>query len=156
MASFTGEFEVTMDEKGRIQLPVMLRKQIPADSLDTFMINMGFEGCLNLFPYYEWKKEKEVLDQKSLYDDEARAFARFFNFRSAILKMDGQYRLLLPKPLLEEAGIRKDIVLSAFGNRIEVWAAEKYRDAAVLTNERYAELAKKVMVKNQPEQVKED
>lgn len=149
MNSFLGEYECTIDVKGRIMLPTGLQKQLPAAAKKRFVINRGFEKCLVLYPKNEWEKETTELNKLNLYVKENRDFIRAFHNGATELVLDGTNRLLLPKPLLQFASIEKDLVLFAFKNRIEVWSKEKYKQTMKINNEDFAALAEKVMGKNQ-------
>lgn len=149
MNSFLGEYECTVDAKGRIMLPIGLQKQLPAAAKKRFVINRGFEKCLVLYPKNEWEKETSELNKLNLYVKENRDFVRAFHNGATELVLDGTNRLLLPKPLLQFASIEKDLVLFAFKNRIEVWSKDKYKQAMKINNEDFAALAEKVMGKNQ-------
>jgi MraZ protein len=145
MTNLHGEFECRIDEKGRIILPIGLKKQIPPKAQDKFMMNRGFEGCLNLFPLNEWETESEKVNQLNHYNIENRLFIRNFNRGATEVSLDGSNRILIPKLLLDHAHIEKDVILTAYSNRIEVWAKEEYDKRVDLTEEEYAKLGEKVM-----------
>ena len=145
MTNLHGEFECRIDEKGRIIVPIGLKKQIPPKAQDKFMINRGFEGCLNIFPMNEWKTESEKVNQLNHYNIENRLFIRNFNKGAAEVALDGSNRILIPRLLLDHAHIEKDVILTAYSNRIEVWAKEEYEKHVDLTEAEYAKLGEKVM-----------
>ena len=145
MTNLHGEFECRIDEKGRIIIPAGLMKQISPKAQDKFMINRGFEGCLNLFPMNEWETESEKVNQLNQYIIENRVFIRNFNKGATEVTLDGSTRILIPKLLLDHAHVEKDVILTAFSNRIEVWAKQEYDKHVDLTEEEYAKLGEKVM-----------
>lgn len=149
MASLIGEFECKLDIKSRVMLPANLKKQFAAEDQFSFVINRGFEKCLVLYPLSEWKKISEELRGKlSLYTRKNREFVRYF-FRGATeLSVDTNNRILLPKNLLEYAGIDREIVLFAFFNRVEIWAKELYGNILTDEPEDFSDLAEEVMGKN--------
>lgn len=146
MSNLQGEFECRIDEKGRIIIPIALKKQLSPDAEEKFMINRGFEGCLNLFPMNEWRLESERIRKLNYYDPESRKFIRNLNKGATEVVMDGSNRILIPKILLDHAHIEKDVILSASFNRIEMWGKEEYGKQVDLNEEEFAKLAKKVMV----------
>lgn len=147
MTSLIGEFECKLDPKGRIMLPTALKKQIPEAAGNCFVINRGFEKCLVLYPKHEWDIISKEINQLNLYNQKNREFVRYF-FRGATeLTLDNTARLLLPKKLLEYAGIDKDLVLFAFSNRIEVWSKDLYDNLMTDEPEDFANLADEVMGK---------
>ena len=109
------------------------------------MISRGFEGCLNIFPMNEWEIESEKVNQLNLYNPDNRRFIRNFRKGATIAVLDGSNRILIPKLLLDHAHIEKDVILTAYSNRIEVWAKEEYEKHVDLTEEEYSKLGEKVM-----------
>ncbi len=145
MKSLIGEFDCTLDSKGRFIMPQALRKQIPQEAGDKFVINRGFEKCLVMYPFNEWEKISEEINKLNPYVQQNRDFIRYF-FRGAIeLSLDASSRLLLPKRLLDYAGISKDIVLFAHTNKVEIWSEELYNNIMDSEPENFADLAEKVM-----------
>lgn len=148
MTNLIGEFECKIDEKGRLIIPAALKKQLPPEAEDKFVINRGFEKCLVLYPRNEWKIISDEINQLNLYNKKNRDFVRYF-FRGATeLALDNNGRILVPKSLLDYAGINKDIVLFAYSNRIEMWAKEAYDNLLSDEPEDFATLAEEVMGKN--------
>ncbi len=128
-----GEYECKLDQKGRVILPSNLKKQISPEAKDMFVINRGFENCLVLYPMNEWTAISEEINQLNLYNRKNRNFARYFYRGATELTLDASSRLLLPKSLMNYAGIEKVVILFAFSNRIEVWSKDKYEQ--LMTNE---------------------
>lgn len=149
MTLLHGEYECRIDDKGRIILPAGLKKQLPPEAQERFVINRGFENCLTLYPMNEWKEVSGDVNQLNLFIKNHRIFARNFNRGATELQLDASNRVLIPKTLLEYARIKKDLILSAFSNRIEVWAKEEYEQHLKMSDEEYSDLAEKVMGKLQ-------
>ena len=147
MANLVGEYECRIDDKGRIILPAGLKKQIPQEAQDRFVINRGFESCLALYPMNEWKRISDEVNRLNLYNRKNRNFVRYFYRGASELVLDSSNRLLLPKTLLGYAGIQRDVILFAFSNRIEVWAKDKYENLMTVEPEDFALLAEEVMDK---------
>lgn len=145
MSGFLGEIECKIDLKGRLAMPVRFAKQMPAENNSGFVVNRGIEKCLTLYTLPEWDrvtKELEVLNQ---YDAEQRLFLRQF-FRGATEVMyDANNRLLLPKRLMDYAGIESDVILLGYFNRIEIWATQIYDEVMEIDAARYAALAGNIM-----------
>ncbi|MFH1004739.1 MAG: division/cell wall cluster transcriptional repressor MraZ [Bacteroidota bacterium] len=146
MAGFTGEFECTADTKCRVLFPIVLRKQLSPDAMERFVINRGFEKHLNLYPLNEWNIITAEMSKLNLFVKENRDFYRKFHNGATELFLDGQGRILFPRLLMNYAGIRKDAVLYAFANRIEVWSKHEF-DKMIGDKKNYAALAEKVMGK---------
>ena len=156
MTNLIGEFEVSMDYKGRIMLPAALKRQISPEAMDWFVINRGFESCLVIYPMDVWKVIRKEVDQLNLYVIENRVFIRNFYNGATEVQLDGSCRLLLPKKLLDHGSIVKDIILFAYSNRIEIWAKDKYDDMMKNGPVDIAALAEKVMGKSQKPDKSED
>ena len=150
MTQFLGEFECKLDAKGRLMLPSALRKQVSPEAQEKFVVNRGFENCLALYPLNEWQKISAEVNRLNMYVKKNREFARYFYRGATELELDAAGRLLIPKRLLEYAVADKDIILSAFANKIEVWSKEKFE--SVLNDEPadFASLAEEVMGKLNP------
>ena len=148
MSQFHGEFDCKLDPKGRLMMPTSLRKQLPTEAQEKFMINRGFEKCLVLYPMNEWIKIVEDVNQLNDFIKRNREFSRYFHRGATELELDNTGRILLPKRLLEFAGIDKEIVLSARNNKIEIWAPDKYEALFNDEPEGYSSLAEETMGQN--------
>jgi MraZ protein len=145
MKSFMGEFECRLDSKYRIVLPSALKKQLPLEAEGRFVVNRGFEKHLVLYPFNEWEIITAELRRLNLYVKKNRDFVRYFHRGATELALDGSGRLLLPKRLLDYAGIREDIILLAYSNRIECWDRELYDQLLDTEPEDFARLAEEIM-----------
>jgi len=128
MISFLGEYEVTLDAKGRFSLPAGFRKQLPEGTLETFVINRGFEDCLSLHPLSSWNLLTEKINRLNDFNPKVREFKRLFLNGATQVEADSAGRILLPKPLQDYAHMNKDIIFSAQGNKIELWDKETYHN----------------------------
>jgi MraZ protein len=147
MTILHGEYECRIDEKGRIIIPAGLKKQLPVEAQEKFVINRGIEHCLTMYPMNEWMEVSRDVNKVDLFTKDDRRFARKFNAGATDLQLDASNRVLIPRSLLEYARIDKDLILSAFSNRIEVWSKEEYEEHLKMTEEEYSNLAEKVMGK---------
>jgi len=145
MANFLGEFECKLDAKSRIALPSALRKQIPPAADNKLVVNRGFEKHLTLYPSNEWEIISGQINRLNQFVKKNREFARYFYRGATEVTLDGQGRVLLPKRLVSYAGIKEDVILLAYANRIECWDMELYD--SVLENEPddFARLAEEIM-----------
>ncbi len=126
MAGLIGEYDCKLDEKGRFLLPSNLRKQLDPSDQDKFVLNRGFEGCVVLYPQSEWDKETALISKLNLYVAKNRMFFRQFHNGATAISVDNTGRILVPKSLKTFASIKKEVVLFAYANRIEIWAKDKY------------------------------
>ena len=146
MIGFIGEYESTIDAKGRFLLPAGFKKQLPEVEAVGFVINRGFEKCLTLYPLQSWTPIYEEISQLSDFNPKVREFRRYFLNGAIQLELDSAGRLLIPKSLMEHASLEKDIVLVSAVNKIEIWDKNKYQQLfASFSPEAFSDLADEVM-----------
>ena len=126
-------------------LPSGLKKQLDPSAEERFVINRGFEGCLVLYPLNEWTAITAQLESLNLFVARNRRFYRQFHNGATPLNLDGNARLLLPKPLMTFAEISKEVILFAYSNRIEVWDKARYEAVMSEDLDDFADLAEEVM-----------
>lgn len=145
MAHFLGEFDCKLDAKGRMMIPANLKKQLPEAEREGLVINRGFEKHLVIYTKKEWDKIVEELSGLNQYEKRNREFIRYFTRGATELSLDSANRVLLPKSLLDYAGVESEVVLSCQFNKIELWSKEAYD--AQLDNEpdNFSDLAEEVM-----------
>ena len=121
---FMGEYNHTIDAKGRLIVPSKFREQLG----DEFVVTKGLDGCLFVYENTEWKALEEKLHALPLTNANARKFSRFFLAGATTCEVDKQGRVLLPAVLREHAGIEKEAVLAGVLNRVEIWSKERYQE----------------------------
>ena len=119
---FMGEYNHTVDAKGRLIVPSKFREQLG----DEFVVTKGLDGCLFDYENTEWKALEEKLHALPLTNANARKFSRFFLAGASTCEVDKQGRILLPAVLREFAAIDKDAVLVGVGSRIEIWSRDAW------------------------------
>ena len=148
MIGFLGEFEVTLDAKGRFLLPAGFKKQLPEDEGSRFVINRGFEKCLALYPVQNWEPLFDDISKLNDFDPRVREFRRYFLNGATFVEPDTAGRLLVPPNLKDHAGLEKDIVLVAAVNKIEIWDSNKYKQLfESFSPDTFSNLANEVMNK---------
>ncbi|HEX6333848.1 MAG TPA: division/cell wall cluster transcriptional repressor MraZ [Flavisolibacter sp.] len=148
MTGFLGEFESTLDPKGRFLLPAGLKRQLPEGENTRFVINRGFEKCLSLYPRQSWDPLYSKISTLNDFDPDARNFRRVFLNGATEVELDSAGRLLVPPNLKEYADLGKDIILAAAGDKIEIWSKENYQKFfESYSPEDFSKLARQVMVK---------
>ena len=147
MISFLGEYEATLDSKGRFLLPAGLKRQIPDGESTRFVINRGFEKCLTLYPMQSWQPLYDQISTLNDFDPKVREFRRYFLNGAIVVEPDAAGRLLVPQNLKDYAGLGKDIVLAAAVNKIEIWDKESYQKFfESYSPDDFSSLAQSVMV----------
>lgn len=127
---FMGEYNHTVDEKGRLIIPSKLRDGLGSE----FVITKGLDGCLFAYENTEWKAFEEKLQKLPLTSKDSRTFVRFMLGGAQSVELDKQGRVLLPQPLRNFAGIDKDVTLVGMANRVEIWSKDKYEEVASVDN----------------------
>lgn len=145
MSHFLGEFDCKLDAKGRMMVPSSLKKQLPEAEREGLVINRGFEKHLVIYTKKEWDTITEELSKLNVYEKKSREFIRYFTRGATDLTLDSANRILLPKVLMDYAGITTEVVLSCVLNKIEVWAKEAYDNQLDSEPENFANLAEEVM-----------
>ncbi|BAK46227.1 MAG: division/cell wall cluster transcriptional repressor MraZ [Lachnospiraceae bacterium] len=119
---FMGQYNHTIDPKGRLIVPAKFRDQLG----DEFVMTKGLDHCLYVYPMSEWEQIEEHFNEIITTGKEARKFSRFFFAGAASCEVDKQGRVLIPGVLREFAGLKKDTVLAGVRNRIEIWDADRW------------------------------
>ena len=112
-----GEYEHSLDTKGRLIMPAKLR----IDMGDKFIVTKGLDGCLFAFSQNEWLNFESKLKALPLSDKNARNFVRFFLSGATECELDKQGRFLIPANLRTATNLDKDTVIIGVGTRLEIW-----------------------------------
>ena len=128
-----GEYEHTLDAKGRVSMPAKLRR----DMGEAFIVTKGLDGCLFVFSLEEWMNFETKLKSLPLSDKNARNFVRFFLAGATECELDKQGRFLIPANLRKEAKLEKDAVIIGVGTRLEIWNKDVWmkKDEEILADE---------------------
>lgn len=118
-----GEYEHSLDVKGRLIMPAKLREDIG----EKFIVTKGLDGCLFGFSQTEWSNFEEKLKTLPLTNRNARDFVRFFLSGAIECEIDKQGRFLIAANLREYAGLEKEAVIIGIGTRIEIWNKDKWK-----------------------------
>ena len=112
-----GEYEHTIDAKGRLSMPSKLRR----DMGEAFIVTKGLDGCLFAFSQDEWKNFETKLKSLPLSDKNARNFVRFFLAGATECEIDKQGRFLIPSNLRQAGNLEKEAIIIGVGTRLEIW-----------------------------------
>lgn len=126
MSGLVGEYECKLDAKGRFLFPAGLRKQLDPAANEVFMVNKGFENCLTIYPMNEWDKVSAKISKLNLFKPKNRMFYRLFHQGAKQLLLDKAGRILIPTALMERIGLKKEVMLTAYNDRIEIWDRTEY------------------------------
>ena len=127
---FMGEYNHSIDAKGRVIIPSKFREKLG----DRFIVTKGRDGCLWVFPTSEWESFSEKLTSLPVARKDARNFTRFFMAGATEAETDKMGRILLPQVLRDYAKLEKDAVLIGTGTRVEIWNAQTWSDISSFDN----------------------
>lgn len=127
---FMGEYNHSIDAKGRIIVPAKFRESLG----ETFVVTQGLDNCLFVFPNEEWQAFEEKLKTLPITNKNSRMFSRFFLAGAAMVEVDKQGRILLPQTLRNFAGLEKDCVFIGVGGRVEIWDKGRWDESTSYDN----------------------
>ncbi len=119
---FMGEYQNSIDAKGRLIVPAKFREELGY----RFVMTRGLDHCLFLYSLDEWAKFEERLKTLPVADKDARAFIRNFYAGAAECEIDKQGRIVIPQNLREHAKIGKELVTIGAMNRVEIWSKNEW------------------------------
>ena len=121
---FIGEYEHSVDAKGRLIMPSKLKQDLG----ESFIVTKGLDSCLFVFSLTEWSNFEEKLKTLPLTNKNARDFVRFFLSGATECELDKQGRFLISANLRQYASLEKDVVIIGVGTRLEIWNKEKWQE----------------------------
>ncbi|MDD5557646.1 MAG: division/cell wall cluster transcriptional repressor MraZ [bacterium] len=124
---FYGEYQHTVDGKGRLTIPARLRETLRENFIDKFYITRGLDRCLFVFTPNDWKSLVAKFRDQPLTRAKAREFMRIFFAGASEVECDKQGRIMIPQNLIKWAGIQKDVVVVGLVNRLEIWDEATWR-----------------------------
>ncbi len=125
MPSFKGEYEYTIDAKGRMNIPACFRDVLPPEAKKTFVVTRGLDKCLAVYTSDVWEKFEERLRQ---LPSQARHYKRIVASQAWETKMDEQGRILIPRSLLQWAEIDSKVTIAGTLDYIELWNPEGFEE----------------------------
>ncbi len=138
---FLGQFEYSVDAKGRITIPSIFRK----DLNDTAYLTKGVERCILVYPEESWQSLCQKVANLSFTKRDAREFTRFFFANASQESIDAQGRILLPRHLREYASIDKKAIIAGAGKVIEIWSEQNWKEHMKEVEEKFGDIAEKIM-----------
>jgi MraZ protein len=139
-----GTYECKLDPKGRVKLPVALKKQL--QGVGVFVVKRSvFQPCLEVYTKEEWSLLMQKVNKLNRFKKKNNDFIRRFTAGVKVVEIDATDRMLIPKDLLGIASLDKEVVLSSAINLIEIWDKSLYEQAINDAAVDFAELAEEVM-----------
>jgi MraZ protein len=141
---FYGEYEHSLDEKGRLIIPSRIRDVMKQEGITSFIITRGLDECLFLFSTQQWRAHEERLASQPLEKSNARRFTRMFFSGAAECSPDRQGRIFIPPNLREHAHIEKDVVVIGVQSRLEIWDKASWEKFSKESKESYEQIAEEL------------
>ena len=140
---FMGEYNHTIDDKGRLIIPAKLRELLG----EKFILTRGLDNCLFIYPKNEW--ENVINKYRSLPNTkDARNFMRFFLSGATEIEVDKQGRINISNPLIDYANLKKDCVIIGVNERLEIWDKESWDNFILENEDNISEIADKLFEVN--------
>ena len=146
MTKLTGTFECKIDNKGRILLPSLLKKQLDGNLKDVFVIKRSvFQSFLELYPMAEWNNVIVKINSLNRFIKKNNDFIRIFSAGVRTLELDSSGRFLVPIDLINNSDLKKNIVMASAINIIEIWDKDNYEKSINDKNIDFVKLTEQVM-----------
>jgi MraZ protein len=137
---FIGEFQASIDDKGRVSIPAKFRPLLKAK----IVVTRGLDNSLFLYRLEEWKKLAEKLASLPISTANTRAFSRLMLAGAMDCEIDKQGRIILPAYLKEFAKINKKVIIAGLYNRIEIWSEELWTAYKIQTEQQSNAIAEQL------------
>lgn len=138
---FMGEYQHTLDDKGRVIVPSKFREGLG----ETFVMTRGLDQCLFVYPQSEWEILEAKLKSLPMTRADARSFVRFFFSGATECEIDRQGRTVIPTLLRDYAHLERDVVVLGVSNRVEIWDKGSWQTYAEGAADSFAETAEKLV-----------
>jgi MraZ protein len=150
LTGFYGQYQTTLDDKGRFALPAKLRsvKGLSDEPLldGNIILTKGLDGCLSLYPEPEWAEIQNRLASLSFTQKDFRFFSRGFYAAATVVSPDKNGRILLPSHLVAEAGLKKELLVVGVNRWVEIWNPERYQYYLQQYTRSYEEVAERLFM----------
>ena len=127
MSPFLGTDNYAVDHKGRISIPAAMRRTDRRKLVTRFVLNMGFDGCVNAYSPEDWSRMMDRMRKIPLGNATGRAFRRAFMLDAREVTVDSQGRVPIPPALIRRAALGKEAVLHGAEDHIEIWNPDRFR-----------------------------
>lgn len=137
---FIGEYRHSIDEKGRLAIPVKFRGDLESGAI----VTRGLDGCLYVYTAAEWQKLADKLSAMPMSQSNSRAFARLMLAGAMDCAIDGQGRVVLPEYLRKYANAKKNVVIAGLYNHLEIWDEKAWNAYKLKTEKDSGEIAEQL------------
>lgn len=138
---FMGEFQHSIDEKGRLIVPAKFREGLG----EKFIITRGLDNCLFVYPLSQWKVLEDKIKELPTSHADTRAFVRMFFSGAVEAEVDKQGRVVVPSHLREHARIERDVYVIGVSTKVEIWSKDSWESYASQAQQSYESIAEKII-----------
>ena len=142
---FYGEYNHSVDLKGRLIFPAKFREICKDCGIDKFFLTRGLDKCIFVFVEEEWRLQEQKFKNLSFTKQESRSFNRLFFSGAQEVIPDKQGRFIVPQYLKDYAGITRDVIVTGISNRIEIWDAKIWREFFTNSNSSFEKIAENMI-----------
>jgi len=137
---FIGEYNHSIDIKGRLAIPAKFRAKIKKGAV----VTRGLDNCLFLYTQEEWEKLANKLASLPISQANTRAFSRLMLAGAMDVKLDSHGRIVIPQYLRTFSSITKKVIIAGLFNRLEIWDEQKWNTYKLATEKNSSEIAEKI------------
>ena len=141
---FYGEYEHSIDRKGRLIIPSKFREVFKENYVERFFVTRGLDTCLFVFTEDEWKKQESRFKSLPFTSTEARKFNRIYFSGASEVACDRQGRIIVPDYLKDFAQIKRDVMIVGVSNRMEIWSKEGWQQYYKGMKDSFEQVAEKI------------
>jgi MraZ protein len=138
---FMGEFQHSIDEKGRLIVPAKFREDLG----EKFIITRGLDNCLFVYPLPQWKILEDKIKELPTSHADTRAFVRMFFSGAVEAEVDKQGRVVVPSHLREHAHMERDVYVIGVSTKVEIWSKDSWENYANQAQQSYESIAEKII-----------
>lgn len=147
MVKFIGEYKAKLDDKGRLIFPSAFKSVMGEGADLRFVVKKSlFADCLEMYTYQQWEADSETVKSRlNFFNKKHAEFWREYMRGTAIVEPDSKLgRVMIPKELLSEALIEKDVIFAGNNHLIEVWAKDRYEETRMSGSD-FVSLAQEIL-----------
>lgn len=145
MPDFLGQYNYSLDEKGRVSIPVKFRRELTPETKETFVVTIGHDKCLFVYPIDRWEQKAAILRDQPMSDEKSRKWVRMFASSATYAVCDKQGRIMVPPNLMKWARLDKDVVINGMLDHIEIWDPGMFAAYTADMEDEFEKLAEDVL-----------
>ncbi|HNV23528.1 MAG TPA: division/cell wall cluster transcriptional repressor MraZ [Candidatus Omnitrophota bacterium] len=142
---FYGEFQHSIDNKGRLILPSKVREVSKEFGIEKFFLTRGLDKCIFMFAETEWKTQEQKFKSMSFTKQQTRSFNRLFFSGAVDVVPDKQGRFVIPSYLKDYAGIDREVIIIGVANRLEIWDRKSWEDFYTRSSSSFEQIAEDIL-----------